>query len=78
MIASASAQQSPAQWTWWGVPGWALFSVITLLGTLGFAYIVKRRLAPLLAAAPDPRFDHPRQRLGHVLQFGTAQGGHSR
>ena len=78
MIASASALQSPAQWTWWGVPGWALFSVITLLGTLGFAYIVKRRLAPLLAAAPDPRFDHPGQRLGHVLQFWLAQWRHPR
>ena len=78
MVASASGLQSPAQWIYWGVSGRVLFSLITLLGTLLFAYIVQRRLAPLLAAAPDPRFDQPGRRLGRVLQFWLAQWRHPR
>src|SRR5512140_3639719 len=78
MVASASGLQSPAQWIYWGVSGRILFSLITLLGTLLFAYIVQRRLAPLLAAAPDPRFNQPGKRLGRVLQFWLAQWRHPR
>ena len=39
---------SPAQLTYWSIPGPVLFSMIALVGLACFAYIVARRLTPLL------------------------------
>jgi hypothetical protein len=50
---------SPAQTTWWLVPGWILFLAVHVLGLACFAYIVGRRLVPLIRAERDFRFDRP-------------------
>jgi len=70
--------QSPAQVTWWVIQGRVLFLAISLLGVACFAYIVAKRLAPLLRAAPDFRFDRPLVRLGMVLKFWLGQWRHPR
>ena len=69
---------SIAQATYWLIPGRYLFLALHLIGLLCFAYIVARRLKPLLAAQPDPRFDQPVTRLGRVLQFWLGQWRHPR
>ena len=69
---------SPAQAMYWMVPGRILFLVIHLLGIALFAYIVAKRVAPLLLAERDFRFDRPLIRLGKVLQFWLGQWRHPR
>lgn len=72
MIAAipASAQIS-VQWP-------AIFLLVHVLGILCFAYIVRRRMIPLLRARSDPRFDHPLFRLRNVLKFWFGQWKHPR
>jgi Fe-S oxidoreductase len=70
--------QSPAQATYWVIPGQVLFLLVNLLGLLCFAYIVAKRLAPLLGGERDFRFDQPLVRLGKVLQFWLGQWKHPR
>ena len=53
--------------------GRVLFLLIHLLGVACFAYIVAKRLVPLLRAERDLRFDHPWLRLGRVLKFWLGQ-----
>ena len=55
-----------------------LFLIIHILGVAGFAYIVARRLAPLLRAERDLRFDRPWQRLRNVGKFWLGQWRHPR
>jgi Fe-S oxidoreductase len=69
---------SPAQATYWLISGRILFLIIHILGTICFAYIVARRLAPLMRAERDLRFDRPLIRLGKVLQLWLAQWKHPR
>ena len=64
--------------TYWLIRGRDLFLFLHLLGLACFAYIVARRLAPLLRAQRDFRFDRPLARLGRVLQFWLAQWRHPR
>ncbi len=70
--------QLAAQVTPWLASGRTLFLIIHLLGITSFAYIVARRLVPLLRAERDLRFDQPLARLGKVLKFGLAQWKHPR
>ena len=70
--------QLAAQVTPWLASGRTLFLIIHLLGITSFAYIVARRLVPLLRAERDFRFDQPLVRLGKVLKFGLAQWKHPR
>ena len=70
--------QSPAQATYWLIQGRILFLFLHLLGTACFAYIVARRLRPLLSGQRDYRFDRPFARLGNVLQFWLGQWRHPR
>jgi len=58
--------------------GHVLFLAIHVLGTASFAYIVWRRLVPLLRAQPDHRFDHPFARLGKLAKFWFGQWKHPR
>ncbi len=53
--------------------GRILFLLIHLLGVACFAYIVAKRLVPLVRAERDSRFDHPWLRLGRVLKFWLGQ-----
>jgi Fe-S oxidoreductase len=69
---------SPAQATYWLIPGRILFSIIPVLGTACFAYIIARRLTPVLRAERDFRFDQPLTRLGKVLKFWLGQWKHPR
>ncbi len=70
--------QSGANPTSWLSQGQALFLFLHVLGIACFAYIVARRLAPLLRAERDPRFDRPSARLGKVFKFWLGQRKHPR
>jgi len=69
---------SPATATLGGFPAWILFLLIPLAGTGCFAYIMWKRLAPLLRAAPDPRFRQVPARLALVLKIWLGQWRHPR
>ena len=70
--------QSTSQVTSWLESGRTLFLIIHFLGVACFAYIVAKRLAPLLRAERDFRFDRPFARLGTVLKFWLGQWKHPR
>ena len=70
--------QSPALATYWTIQGRVLFLIIPFLGTALFAYIVGRRLIPLIRAQRDFRFDQPLIRLGRVFKFWLGQWKHPR
>jgi Fe-S oxidoreductase len=69
---------SPAQATYWSVPGSILFFVIAFLGLACFAYIVARRLTPLLRGERDIRLDRPLLRLERLLKYWLGQWKHPR
>lgn len=58
--------------------GRTLFLGIHLLGIACFAYIVTKRLVPLVRAERDFRFDRPCARLGRVFKFWFGQWKHPR
>jgi len=70
--------QSPAQASYWLISGQALFLVMHVLGLTCFAYIMYRRLVPLLRAQPDFRFDQPWIRLRRVAKYWLGQWRHPR
>jgi len=55
-----------------------LFWIINLIGLACFAFIVARRMTPLLRGERDPRFDRPWTRLGRLLKFWFGQWRHPR
>jgi Fe-S oxidoreductase len=68
-----SALTSPAAASILGIPA-AVFSIlIPVIGTALFAYIIIRRITPLLKAAPDERFCCLGQRIGLILKIWLAQ-----
>ena len=69
---------SPAQAMYWIIPGSILFALINILGLACFAYIVFKRVAPLLGANRDLRWDRPWLRLSKVGQFWLGQWKHPR
>jgi Fe-S oxidoreductase len=70
--------QSPAQATYWIIPGQLLFLILNVLGLACFAYIVTKRLTPLIRGERDVRFDRPLLRLERVLKFWLGQWKHPR
>ena len=70
--------QSVEQVASWLVAGRTLFLAIHILGVAGFAYIVAKRLVPLLRAERDFRFDRPLMRLGKFFKFWLGQWKHPR
>jgi len=70
--------QAPAHAMFWGVSLPVLFLFIQLLGLACFAYIVVKRVAPLVHGERDLRFDRPLLRLQRVLQFWLGQWKHPR
>jgi len=70
--------QSPAQASYWIVSGQSLFLVMHVLGLTCFAYIMYRRVVPLLRAQPDFRFDQPWIRLRRVAKYWLGQWRHPR
>ncbi len=69
---------SPAHATYGPFSGQVLFSIMVLIGLACFAYIVTKRLTPLLRAERDVRFDRPLLRLEKVLRFWLGQWKHPR
>ena len=69
---------SPSLSSEWMVPGRNLFLTIHVLGVACFAYIVAKRLVPLVRAENDPRFDRPLTRLARVFKFWLGQWKHPR
>ena len=69
---------SSAELSSWLVLSQYAFVLIQVVGIVGFAYIVVRRLAPMLGAERDFRFDRPLQRFEKVLQFWLGQWRHPR
>jgi Fe-S oxidoreductase len=65
--------QSPAQLAAWTGAERILFAIIPVVGIALFAYIISRRLAPMLRAQRDFRFDQPLVRVGRILKFWLAQ-----
>ena len=64
---------SPATASVAGVPAKVLFLLIPLTGLAFFTWIMARRVAPLLRAAPDPRFEKIPHRIFLVLKLWLAQ-----
>jgi Fe-S oxidoreductase len=69
---------SPAEATYWLIQGRLLFLIIPVLGTGCFAFIVTRRLTPLMQGQRDCRFDRPWARLGKILRYWLGQWKHPR
>jgi len=69
---------SAAQPSSWVLPAQVLFVSIQAFGLALFCYIVKQRLAPMLRAERDFRFDRPWQRIQNVLQYWLGQWKHPR
>jgi len=62
----------------WLVSSRSLFLTIHIVGILCFAYIAAKRLALLVRAERDLRFDHPLTRAGRVVKFWLGQWKHPR
>jgi Fe-S oxidoreductase len=69
---------SPASASILGIPAKIIYILIPLVGVGIFAYIINRRLRPLLNAAPDARFDRISERIQSVLKIWLAQWRHPR
>ncbi len=64
---------SPATAMLAGMPAKVLFALIPLVGLVCFAWIIARRLAPLLRAAPHPCWQRIPERILLVLKIWLAQ-----
>ena len=69
---------SPASATLAGIPAKILFILIPLAGVGIFAWIMRRRIAPLLKAAPDNRLQRIPERIRAVLKIWLGQRRHPR
>jgi Fe-S oxidoreductase len=73
-----SALTSPAAAAVFGIPTIIFSILIPVVGTVIFAYIMFRRITPLVKAAPDERFYCIPQRIGLILKIWLAQWRHPR
>jgi len=64
---------SPAKAWLFFIPTWIFSFLIPVIGVAVFTYLIARRLAPLVRAAPDRRFDRIPGRLKQVLKIWLAQ-----
>jgi len=70
--------RSPASFDVFGIPT-VIFSVlIPVVAVALFAYIIAKRLAPIVRAKPDERFDRPLERIKNILKIWLAQWKHPR
>ena len=69
---------SPASATILGIPANIIYVLIPLIGVGTFAYIIFRRLMPLLRAAPSDRFNRIPARIRSVIKIWLAQWRHPR
>ena len=69
---------SPAAYSLYGIPT-VIFSVlIPIVAVALFTYIIAKRLAPLVKAKPDFRFDRAKDRIFSVIKIWLAQWKHPR
>lgn len=64
---------SPANASFLGIPGYILFSLIPLAGMSAFAFILFKRLQPLLRGQCDPRLNDVPARISKFLKYGMLQ-----
>ncbi|MEE4602396.1 MAG: electron transfer flavoprotein, partial [Desulfobacteraceae bacterium] len=69
---------SPASASFLGIPLNIIYTLIPLAGIGAFAYIIYKRMEPLLRAAPDDRFNRFAERIRSVLKIWLAQWRHPR
>jgi len=69
---------SPAKAWFLFLPAWFFSLLIPVVGMTVFTYLIIRRLAPLMRAAPDHRFDRIPERIFQVLKIWLAQWRHPR
>ena len=69
---------SPASASFLGIPLNIIYTLIPLAGIGAFAYIIYKRMEPLLRAAPDDRFNRFAERIQSVLKIWLAQWRHPR
>ncbi len=69
---------SPAKASFLGIPAVIFSFLLPIAGVALFAYIMARRMAPLVRAAPDPRLDRPGERLRRMLKYAVGQYRHPR
>ncbi|MFO7838666.1 MAG: (Fe-S)-binding protein [Desulfosalsimonadaceae bacterium] len=70
--------QSPAAFDVFGIPTVIFSFLIPVVAVAAFAYIIAKRLAPIVKARPDQRFDHPARRVKNILKIWLAQWRHPR
>ncbi len=68
-----SALIPPAKAFFLGIPTAVFSFLIPIIGVAVFTYIIALRLAPLIKAAPDNRFDHIPQRIYNLLKIWLIQ-----
>ncbi|MGE5813636.1 MAG: hypothetical protein ACM36C_04045, partial [Acidobacteriota bacterium] len=68
----------PTTAAWWVSLTSGVFVVLNILGLACFAWILARRIQPLLRAQRDPRLDRPLARILTVLKFWLGQWRHPR
>ncbi|QTA93552.1 (Fe-S)-binding protein [Desulfonema magnum] len=64
---------APANMSLIGIPGWIFSVLIPIIGVAVFTYIMAKRIAPLVLAAPDYRFDRIFTRIKNLLKLWLAQ-----
>ena len=65
---------APSQfWLFGFFPTFILSVLIPVTGAAAFAYIIAKRLAPLVLAAPDKRFDNLPLRIYNLFKIWLAQ-----
>jgi Fe-S oxidoreductase len=69
---------SPASDSFLGIPLNIIYTLIPLIGIGAFAYIISKRIEPLLRGAPDDRFNRFAERIQSVLKIWLAQWRHPR
>ena len=64
---------SPAQAVFWCIPGPIIFLIIPVMGIACFAYIMVKRITPLIRGQADSRLDRVKVRSARVLRFWLGQ-----
>jgi Fe-S oxidoreductase len=64
---------SPADASFFGIPAYIFSVLIPVIGIGLFAYIMNKRIAPLLKASPDFRFDRIPERISNMIKLWLIQ-----
>jgi hypothetical protein len=68
----------PAETSFLAIPASVVYTLIALIGIGIFAYMIFKRLKPLLKAAPDRRWNLFGERLGQLIKIWLMQYRHPR